>query len=154
MSLWVEGKRECVPLDMPMNWREPIDHFTYCYFKIVKTIGFNRKNKDEIQCQNLESTRWPIPHNDLFLPIKIFCNQCDQSSVSSPEEKFDNDPMNKSYTEDVLLQEFSHKKLNDLIREPNLSKQLSDLLASRLAEKKLLLSDVKITYYRNREINQ
>jgi len=38
-----------------------------------------------------------------------------------------------------------------LIRDPDLSKQGSELLASRLKEKNCLQPDAKITFYRNRE---
>ena len=50
-------------------------------------------------------------------------------------------------------QKFNQPELNDLIRDLNLSKESSELLASRLKEKNLLDSETKVTFYRNREKN-
>ena len=44
----------------------------------------------------------------------------------------------------------SQNELNDLARDLNLSKESSELLASRLKEKNLLQLGTFITYYRNR----
>lgn len=41
--------------------------------------------------------------------------------------------------------------MSDLIRDLNLSKELAELLASRLKDKNLLEQDAKITFYRTRE---
>ena len=46
---------------------------------------------------------------------------------------------------------FCQEELNDLIRGFGLTKKLSELLASRLAEKNCLLPDTKIVVYRKRE---
>ena len=46
---------------------------------------------------------------------------------------------------------FDAMELNDLVRDLNLSKKLSELLASRLSEKNLLMPDVKTSYFRQRE---
>ena len=154
LSLWAKGRKKRMPFAIPMVWREPIDHITDCYFCIVKTEGFNAKNKNRIKYPNLKSAMRPIPHDELDLPIPILCNQSNHDSVSSPEETFDNEQLDKSFIEDVIPKKFSQNELNDLIRELNLSKKLSEVLASRLVEKGLLLPEVKITYYRNREINQ
>ena len=45
----------------------------------------------------------------------------------------------------------SKEDLNDLIRDLNFSKDLLELLASILHKKKILQSNVKISFYRNRE---
>ncbi|KAK4883549.1 hypothetical protein RN001_006868 [Aquatica leii] len=44
-------------------------------------------------------------------------------------------------------QRFNQQKLNDLIRDLNLSNESSELLASRLNEKNLLQPDTNITFY-------
>ena len=46
---------------------------------------------------------------------------------------------------------FNQHELSDLIRDLNLSKESSELLASRLNEKNLLHAGTKITFYRTRE---
>ena len=45
---------------------------------------------------------------------------------------------------------FSQNEFNDLVRDLNLSKSSSELLASTLKEKKLLSNGTRITFYRNR----
>ena len=49
------------------------------------------------------------------------------------------------------LKPFSQGQLNDLVRDLNLSKESSKLLASRLGEHGVLDSGTKITFYRNRD---
>jgi hypothetical protein len=46
---------------------------------------------------------------------------------------------------------FDQNELSDLIRDLNLSKDSSELLASRLKEKNVLQPGTKITFYRRRE---
>jgi len=46
---------------------------------------------------------------------------------------------------------FNQLTLNDLVRDLYLSKQLSELLASRLKENNMLENGTKVTYYRNRD---
>ena len=46
---------------------------------------------------------------------------------------------------------FDQAEINDLIRDLNLPKQSSELLASRLQEKHVLHPGTNITFYRNRE---
>ena len=46
---------------------------------------------------------------------------------------------------------FSQGQLNDLVRDLNLSKESSEILASRLGERGVMDSGTKITFYRNRD---
>ena len=46
---------------------------------------------------------------------------------------------------------FSQGQLNDLVRDLNLSKESSEILASRLGEPGILDSETKITFFRNRD---
>ncbi len=46
---------------------------------------------------------------------------------------------------------FNQAKLNDLVSNLSLSKELSELLASRLNKKNLLQQSTKVTFYRRRE---
>ena len=50
------------------------------------------------------------------------------------------------------LNQFSQEELNDLIRDLSLSKTDSEIFASRLREKKCLQPNMKITTYRNMEV--
>jgi hypothetical protein len=70
------------------------------------------------------------------------------STISQGEESGDSDSdfQTTSYSE-----RFDHNELSDLIRDLNLSKNSSELLASRLKEKNVLQPGTKITFYRKRE---
>ena len=46
---------------------------------------------------------------------------------------------------------FSQGQLNDLVRDLNLSKESSEILASRLSEHGILDLEIKITFFRNRD---
>ena len=46
---------------------------------------------------------------------------------------------------------FSQGQLNDSVRDLNLSKESSEILASRLGEHCILDSETKITFFRNRD---
>ena len=49
------------------------------------------------------------------------------------------------------LENFNQAELNDLIRDLSLSKEFSELLASRIKEKNMLQKETNVTFYRNRE---
>ncbi len=51
----------------------------------------------------------------------------------------------------TMPQCFNQTELNDLVRDLSLSKELSDMLASRLNEKNLLQYSTKVTFYHSRE---
>ena len=72
------------------------------------------------------------------------------SDSSQTDEDSDlNFQTSSSFSERPLL--FNQSELNDLVRDLNLSKQASELLASRLQEKNLLQPGSSVTFYRNRE---
>ena len=65
-----------------------------------------------------------------------------------PECHENDDP---DFVPDRTPEGFSQCELNDLIRDLDLLKESSELLASRLGEKDLLLPGTNITFYRTRE---
>ena len=103
----------------------------------------------------MDSTIRPVSHSE-ELPIPVFedlpqlesalSNEDDLSSSDSETTIADND------VPPSLLppQLFSQNELNDLARDLNLSKESSELLASRLKETNLLQPGTFISYYRNR----
>ena len=96
--------------------------------------GINRKNRGNLKYPALQSARRPVVHCD-EIPVLIFgelpdISNEDASSVEGHEDE-----------EEVVLEDdtphpFSQKELNDLVREPSLSTDSAELLASRLKEKK------------------
>ena len=70
------------------------------------------------------------------------------SSQTDEDSELDFQP-SSSFSERPLL--FNQSELNDLVRDLNLSKHASELLASRFQEKNLLQPGSSVTFYRNRE---
>ena len=62
LRMWTKGKREKMPFGIPMIWREPNDHLTDYYFCIVKTTGYNSKNKSKMEYLSLSSAMRPQSH--------------------------------------------------------------------------------------------
>ena len=155
-----------MPFAVPMIWREPRNHVDDCYFCIVNISGFSSKNKQSIQYPNLDSTRRPVKHDE-WLPIPCppdynleYYNYLPDSEDEEmeytedlPTQSSSNDPEYNYTCTDSEPKLFNQKKLHDLIRDLNLSKEKSEILASRLKENNLLGEDVKISYYRKRNFD-
>ena len=134
LRMWNQKKLKSLPFGIPMVWREQENHLNDCYFCMVSTKGFNKKNKSKIQYPNLKSAIRPVPHCD-EIPVPQPPSEIQSSSESeettSERENFENE------TNDGSPEFFSQSELNDLTRELNLSKEAAQFLASRLKEKKI-----------------
>ena len=138
-----------------MVWREPKDHYSDCYFCGIKSKGINRMNKNSVSYTTLDSAIRPVPHSE-ELPFPVF-----EGLPQLEFTIFSADDLSSTDTETTIAdydfppslsppQLFSQKELNDLARDLNLSKESSELLASKLKEKNRLKPGTFITYYRNR----
>lgn len=150
---WANGKRSCLKFGVPMVWREQQNHHDDCYFCLVKIVGINSKNRSKWTYPDLLSARRPLPHSDA-IPVPTFCwlpdlRDKDIFEINDVQmsECSDSDFGETSSSPKLLNQ----NDLNDLIRDLSLSKECSELLASRLKERNLLSQGTKITFYRNRE---
>ncbi|XP_072276834.1 uncharacterized protein [Pyxicephalus adspersus] len=152
---WKNGKLKSLKFGVPMVWRKPQNHDNDCYFCAVKVKGFNRYKKNKWEYPDLESARRPLPHG-ADVPIPVFSTLPD-IPVSEMEDIQDLEcnpgvSSGSEYEGSVSSnQQFSQEEFNDLIRDLSLSKQASELLASRLKEKNCLRPEVKVTVYRTRE---
>ena len=90
--------------------------------------GWNQRKKKDWYYPDIESARRPVPHCT-EVPVPVFTFLPD---LTNPKP-------------------LSQGQLNDLVRDLNLSKEWSELLASRLGEHGVLDSGTKITFYRNRD---
>ena len=155
LRMWTKGKTKSFRFGVPMVWREQKNHFDDCYFCMVDLKGFNRHKKKSWIYPDLESARRPVPHCE-YIPVSQFSHlpekpsewdfvhqaseSCSESDVSSIFEESSTSP-----------KQFNQEKLSDLIRDLNLSKEASEVLASRLKDKKCLSVGTKVTFYRTRE---
>ena len=156
---WTTKERKSLHFGIPMVWREPTNQLNDCYFCAVNTKGINRKNRNSLVYPNLESAMRPIPHcNDIPVPVveslpelELPGSKEDQASVFSNDSS-DSTVSDVDFPPSSLPRLFSQGERNDLTRDLNLSKESSELLASRLKGINLLQPGTLITFYRKRHI--
>ncbi len=163
LSMWLRGRRPAMPFGVPMVWREPQNHSTDCYFCQTIVRGFSSKNKKQIVYPDCRAADKPVPHSpELPIPTSPEIESDDtEPQIESDEDDKDtllddsdlNDPnyiperLDKPVTEPKLL---SQGDINDLARDLDLSKQLSEILASRMQERHFLAKGTKVTNFRTR----
>ena len=116
----------------------------------VLNIGFNRKGKRSIVYPNLRSAMSAVPHStDIPVPQAPLVLERNDTIIS--EESVSS---GDSFVPETVTVEKPHlitqPELNDLVRDLTLTKQQSELLASRLGEWNLLDVDVRISSFRKR----
>ena len=150
---WTKGRKKSLSFGVPMVWREPQNHTDDCYFCSCDLKGFNSKNKKSIIYPNVKSAIRPIPHGP-DLPIPIPPNELENVLSSDSEQSaFESTDPDFTFEAEQGPQLFNQMELNDLVRDLNLPKEASELLASRLHDNNLLAPGTSTTFYRNREKN-
>ena len=152
---WANGSR-CKPFAIPMDWREPTNHVSDCYFCLTSITGVTAKSKHTVQYPNLPSVMRPVPHS-AELPVQkpptnMMLSDCESSDedVGQANNNMDCDPTfagGSSSNEPHLL---TQGHLNDIARDLNLSKKQAELLGSRLKGWNLLHQDTKVCFYHGR----
>ena len=70
---WRNGGRKGLKFGVPMVWREPINHHSYCYFCCVNVKGLNRYKKRKYEFPDLELARRAMPHGeDVPIPWRVW----------------------------------------------------------------------------------
>uniref|UniRef100_A0A6P7GL81 Uncharacterized protein LOC114333513 n=1 Tax=Diabrotica virgifera virgifera TaxID=50390 RepID=A0A6P7GL81_DIAVI len=150
--MWTKGERAKLPFGIPMIWREPKDHSSDCYFCIVKTSGYNKKNKCKIEYPSLLSAIRPVPYSgENPLPVFNEFPYLEEEEYGYGADESDSNDEDFEIEDDSVRKGFEQQELNDLVRDLELSKKASELLASRLNEKNLLEKGAKVSYFRTRE---
>ena len=158
LTQWLNGKRKGLTFAVPMVWREQKDHSSDCYFCMTKIAGYSKRNKSQIVYPDCESARKPVPH-DAENPVPVPSSPAtatETDSDSSDNNKKDDGSDDEFHAEED--QEYQKSKphllnqsdLDDLIRDLSLSKEKSELLASRLQEWNLLQEGTTISHFRYR----
>lgn len=118
-------------------------HEVDCYFCLcnIKQHGRHRK----IEYPQVSSLTKPIPHST-YVPYPV-CPKKKKLDTPSSESSESNTSVTEPMEDPKPFTQFA---LNDLIRDLDLGKENSEILASRLQERNLLVSGVKVTCYRDR----
>ena len=118
---------------------------------MINLKGINRKNKRHVQYPDVPSVIRLIPHNpDLPFPEPEGDIEYSSDSEHSDITVADGDDEYKPEEADQLLL-LTQAKLNNLMRNLNLSKGSAQLLGSRLEEKHLLSPGTKFYWYQEGE---
>ncbi|KYN50270.1 hypothetical protein ALC62_08512 [Cyphomyrmex costatus] len=133
-----------------MEWREPTSHPSDCYFCSCNVTGHNKNSKKRIIYPNIESVSYPIYKNDFIRQNVKEIEEGEECTDEYFSENRDSDE-DGTNSDDESASKFNQEELNDLVRDLGLSKESSELLASRLKEKKSLTRGTSITFYRERD---
>ena len=159
LTAWFNGKKAAFNFAVPTGWREPGNHADDCYIYLINITGFNVPSRKKIKYPNLRSGMRPVPHSD---DISVPTLSVNKDLLSSSDEEMSS---REDSAESISLEDIestysgtsgnephwiTQEDLNDLARDLYLSKQLSELLASRLTQWNLVQEDVSITSFRNR----
>lgn len=128
--------------DTPMVWRQPFSHTDDCYFCLSKKKGVGRNLTWEYA--DVESVMPPVPHStDTSYPVN-------SGSVQKSEESSAPESSESEFQPRIEQQRLSQAELNDWVRDFGLSKEKSEIFASRMKERGFVSPDVKTSIYRNR----
>lgn len=158
---WFKDKKKRLKFSTPMIWKKQRNHYDDCYFCSGNISGINRVNRKTWIYPVVASAQRPTLYSDVSSPShlpelskntedssELDEMECDVGGCDSDSDKGDADFRSNTPPSPQL---FNQKELSDLIRDLNLSKQTSEVLASRLKEKNLLVRGTSISYYRERE---
>ena len=116
-----------------MVWREPVDHLSDCYFCAVNTQGISNKNRKLITYPNLKSAIRPVPFmKDKARPIPSKHLKLETSLLVDEEVDSDTSYIDESVCVSPHL--ITELEPDSLIRDLQLTKDKSELLASRLQQ--------------------
>ena len=103
--MWTKGTRENLAFGIPMVWQEQKYHSTDCYFCLVKTSGFNKKNKSKVEYPNLLSVIRPMPYS-AEIPVLVFKQLPYLEDLSDGEERSDSNDADFKIHEDSVHRGF------------------------------------------------
>lgn len=153
LCTWWKGNRNCLPFGKAMIWKKPTNHHDDCYFCCTNVFGFSAKTKHKIVYPTCSSAIRPILHGD-DCPIPISPNRLPILEIDEGMElEFDETFIDKNdpdYVDEDQPHLLDQSELNDLVRDLELTKEKSELLASRMLQWKFLQKGTKVSVYRKR----
>ena len=122
--------------------------------------GWNRHKKNSWYYPDLESARRPVPHCE-EVPIPVFSSLpklvsnddlfAETEEVNSDDSNYSDSISDTTAEWQSKVKPFSQSQLNDLVKDLALSKEASEVLASRFCEHDILDFKTKITFCRHRD---
>lgn len=145
-----DGKRQ-MPFAIPRVWREPTNHHDDCYFCMVDIAKYKKpSDRFKLIYPDIPSSRAPVPHS-AELPVPDPPSAVIDDVVDDDDDLDDSKDLDwEDQTATVQPRQFSKAKLNDLVRDLELTKSGAELLASRLQEMNLLDASCSVTVFRKR----
>jgi hypothetical protein len=143
------GKPRFLPFSVPALWTKPENHHNDCYFCRCKFTGFGKDYCDKVVYPRVDSVKQPAKHASVVSQCaeELSAGELDNETHEDSRE----DPSHSLYEPtDSESKYISQPRLNDIARDLGLSKDQSELLASRLQELKLLDSSARVSYFRTR----
>ncbi|CAN2391775.1 hypothetical protein PRIEUP_LOCUS1815 [Pristimantis euphronides] len=155
LTQWLNGKIKGMTFAVPMVWHEQKNHLSDCYFGMTTIAGYSTRNTSKIVYPDCESALTPVPP-DVENPVAAAPPAAGRSmdtDASDPDEEEDVDWHDESPDPEPLQGQphlLSQSDLEDLVRDLSLSKEKSELLASRLREWNLLHGGTTSSHFRHR----
>ena len=153
LMAWFNSKKAAFNFAVPMVWREPRNHAGDCYFYLTNMTGFNAssRKKDQISQPSIcYSDDLPVPTPPVNKDLLSSSDEEMPSRKDSAESiSFEDIESTSSGTSGNEPHWITQEDLNDLAHDLYLSKQQSELLASRLKQWNQVQEDVRITSFRN-----
>lgn len=136
-----------MPFATPMYWMEIQDH-SKCYFCLTNVAGFNKTNKNKIVYPEKSSATKPQPfQKHEKRPKPGSAESTPKASSTSSQET----SASQSFEDNNSPKLFTQPKLNDFVRNMNLSKQRAELCGQNLKDMNLLGPECFFAWYRDRE---
>ena len=146
----MRGSRKCMPFAIPLIWRESTNHHCDCYFCTMDISKYKKtKDRKKIVYSSTLSCIAPVNHGlEVPIPQPTTTHAIPLTSLEDDDVDFEVDTQCSS--EDLHFP--NQNELDDLTRDPDLTKARAEILSFCLKEWNLLAPSCKISKPRKRHV--